>query len=92
MGHLVLAAALGLAAQLAAAKVTPCTFELPINEMTTKADGIYKLLDGRQLKGTVHHVGGCKQQDSYPTGNPYKTNYTVLSCKEFCNSRTALFH
>jgi hypothetical protein len=58
----------------------PCTIDIPVNEMTTKSDGIYNMMDGRQLKGTVHHVGGCQQQNDFPTGNPYKTNYTILSC------------
>lgn len=48
--------------------------------MTTKADGLYSLLDGRQIKGTVHSVGGCNSQEKYPTGNPYKDFYTILSC------------
>lgn len=71
------------AVHIAAADVdlAPCTVNLPVNEMTTKADGIIRLLDGRQFKGKVHHVGGCRQQEKYPTGNPYKTNYTMLSCK-----------
>lgn len=75
---------LGVAAvRLVAADVdlTPCTVDLPVNEMTTKVDGIVTLHDGRQMKGTVHHVGGCRQQDRFPTGNPYRTTYTMLSCK-----------
>lgn len=55
----------------------------PINEMTTKADGLHSLIDGRQIKGTVHSVGGCNSQDKYPTGNPYKDLYTILSCTYF---------
>lgn len=60
-------------------EVKPCQVVLPINEMTSRTDGLYTFMDGRQLKGTVHHVGGCKPQQNFPTGTAYQTNFTMLS-------------
>ncbi len=50
------------------ADVEPCVQAIPINAMTTKEDGIYRFMDGRELKGTVHMVGGCHEQADFPTG------------------------
>lgn len=80
MVHLLfLTASIAAAFLVVYGKIQPCQVVLPIAEMTSKADGLYTFMDGRQLKGTVHHVGGCKPQANFPTGRPYKTNFTMLS-------------
>lgn len=75
------AVAVSVLAAASVADAKSCEF-VPIHRILASAGGVYKMEDGRELKGTKVNVGGCTTMPALPTGLAYpdsSSNYTVVS-------------